>query len=60
MSNLYDCLIFFSFSCSAEQEGIKADPIEISQFVSFVKRNKLQTESFCIGPNECELDHCND
>ncbi|KAK6116928.1 hypothetical protein DH2020_049303 [Rehmannia glutinosa] len=37
---------------NAEQEGIKADPIEISQFVSFVKRNKLQMESFFIGPNQ--------
>ncbi|KAK6129827.1 hypothetical protein DH2020_036413 [Rehmannia glutinosa] len=39
-------------STIAEQEGIKADPIEISQFVSFVKRNKLQLESFFIGPNQ--------
>ncbi|KAL3844378.1 hypothetical protein ACJIZ3_001781 [Penstemon smallii] len=39
-------------STIAEQEGIKADPLEISQFISFVKRNKLQTESFFIGPNQ--------
>ncbi|KAH6774337.1 Profilin family protein [Perilla frutescens var. hirtella] len=39
-------------STIAEQEGIKADPTEISQFISFVKRNKLQTESFFIGPNQ--------
>ncbi|KAL6530827.1 hypothetical protein OROGR_014687 [Orobanche gracilis] len=39
-------------STIAEQEGIKADPIEISHFISFVKRNKLQTESFLIGPNQ--------
>ncbi|KAI3453919.1 hypothetical protein Pfo_010582 [Paulownia fortunei] len=39
-------------STIAEQEGIKADPIEISQFVSFVKRNKFQMESFFIGPNQ--------
>ncbi|XP_057780397.1 uncharacterized protein LOC130998967 isoform X2 [Salvia miltiorrhiza] len=39
-------------STIAEQEGIKADPIEISQFINFVKRNKLQTETFFIGPNQ--------
>ncbi|KAK4401056.1 hypothetical protein Sango_1211700 [Sesamum angolense] len=39
-------------STIAEQEGIKTDPIEISEFVSFVKRNKLQMETFFIGPNE--------
>lgn len=39
-------------STIAEQEGIKADPIEISQFINFVRRNKLQTESFFIGPNQ--------
>ncbi|XP_011072985.1 uncharacterized protein LOC105157982 isoform X1 [Sesamum indicum] len=39
-------------STIAEQESIKADPIEISEFVSFVKRNKLQMETFFIGPNE--------
>ncbi|KAL0447637.1 UNVERIFIED_CONTAM: hypothetical protein Slati_1891600 [Sesamum latifolium] len=36
-------------STIAEQEGIKADPIEISEFVSFVKRNKLQMETFLSG-----------
>lgn len=35
-----------------EQEGIKADPTELYQFVNFIKRNKLQTESFFIGPNQ--------
>ncbi|KAL2517350.1 Profilin family protein [Abeliophyllum distichum] len=39
-------------STIAEQEGIQADPIELSQFVSYVKRNKLQTESFFIGSNQ--------
>ncbi|KAL6578634.1 hypothetical protein OROMI_008850 [Orobanche minor] len=39
-------------STIAEQEGIKADPIEISRFISSVKRNKLQTEGFLIGPNQ--------
>ncbi|XP_038695376.1 uncharacterized protein LOC119992650 [Tripterygium wilfordii] len=36
-------------STIAEQEGIKADPIELRQFVNFVKRNKFETESFVIG-----------
>ncbi|KAL8156746.1 hypothetical protein AgCh_001739 [Apium graveolens] len=35
-----------------EQEGIKADPIELSQFINFIKRNNLQTESFFIGSNQ--------
>ncbi|XP_021753410.1 uncharacterized protein LOC110718806 [Chenopodium quinoa] len=39
-------------STIAEQEGYRADPIELSQFVNFVKRNKLQTETFLLGPNE--------
>ncbi|XP_043807235.1 uncharacterized protein LOC110602680 isoform X3 [Manihot esculenta] len=37
---------------SAEQEGIKVNPIELSQFIDFIKHNKLQTESFIIGPNQ--------
>ncbi|XP_009761901.1 uncharacterized protein [Nicotiana sylvestris] len=39
-------------STIAEQEGIKADPTEMCELVSFVKRNKLQTESFFIGQNQ--------
>ncbi|KMT01129.1 hypothetical protein BVRB_9g223810 [Beta vulgaris subsp. vulgaris] len=39
-------------STIAEQEGLQADIIEISQFVNFVKRNNLQTETFLLGPNE--------
>ncbi|KAL3645818.1 hypothetical protein CASFOL_010998 [Castilleja foliolosa] len=39
-------------STIAEQEGIRADPTEISQFINFVKRNNLQTESFFIGANQ--------
>lgn len=39
-------------SIIAEQEGIKANPIELSQFVDFIKRNKFQTESFIIGANQ--------
>ncbi|KAK6251629.1 hypothetical protein SCA6_005634 [Theobroma cacao] len=39
-------------STIAEQEGIKINPIELSQFVSFIKRNKLQTETFNIGHNQ--------
>ncbi|XVE57253.1 hypothetical protein DITRI_Ditri04bG0076800 [Diplodiscus trichospermus] len=40
------------WSTIAEQEGINISPIELSQFVSFIKRNKLQTESFVIGHNQ--------
>ncbi|MBA0584188.1 hypothetical protein Gorai_015013, partial [Gossypium raimondii] len=36
----------------AEQEGIKISPIELSQFVNFIKRNKLQKETFMIGNNQ--------
>ncbi|XP_075102770.1 uncharacterized protein LOC107774359 isoform X2 [Nicotiana tabacum] len=39
-------------STIAEQEGIKGDPTEMCELVSFVKRNKLQTESFFIGQNQ--------
>lgn len=43
-------------ACSAEQEGIiKVSPIELSEFISFVKRNRLQTESFIIGQNQCKF-----
>lgn len=43
---------------SAAQEGIKEDPTELSQFIGFVKRNKLQSETFFIAHNECELCCC--
>nr|GMD99247.1 ATP-dependent zinc metalloprotease [Ipomoea batatas] len=39
-------------STIAEQEGIKADPMELSQLVNFVKRNKFQSETFFIGQNQ--------
>ncbi|XP_062147234.1 uncharacterized protein LOC133854971 [Alnus glutinosa] len=39
-------------SIIAEQEGIQANPIELSQFVDFIKRNKFQTETFIIGANQ--------
>ncbi|XP_031247928.1 uncharacterized protein LOC116105663 isoform X1 [Pistacia vera] len=39
-------------ACSAEQEGIKVNPIELSQFLDFIKQNKLRTHSFIIGPNQ--------
>ncbi|XVF52177.1 hypothetical protein PTKIN_Ptkin04bG0243900 [Pterospermum kingtungense] len=39
-------------STIAEQKGIKMSPIELSQFVNFIKRNKMQTESFVIGHNQ--------
>lgn len=40
---------------SAEQEGIKISPIELSQFVNFIKRNKLQKETFMIRNNQCKF-----
>ena len=43
------------YACSAEQEGIKADPTEMCELISFIKRNKLQKESFVIGQNQCEF-----
>uniref|UniRef100_A0A2P2KT57 Uncharacterized protein LOC101305474 n=1 Tax=Rhizophora mucronata TaxID=61149 RepID=A0A2P2KT57_RHIMU len=43
---------FVSFS--AEQQGLKANPIDLSQFIEFVRRNKLQNETFIIGANECK------
>ncbi|KAJ4846368.1 hypothetical protein Tsubulata_010973 [Turnera subulata] len=39
-------------SYSAEQQGTKCNPMELSQFIDFVKRNKLQSESFTIGHNQ--------
>ncbi|KAH0645551.1 hypothetical protein KY290_034334 [Solanum tuberosum] len=39
-------------STIAEQEGIMADPTEMCELISFVKRNKLQEESFVIGQNQ--------
>ncbi|KAB5564339.1 hypothetical protein DKX38_004393 [Salix brachista] len=39
-------------SIIAEQEGINATPTEVSQFVDFVRRNKLQSEDFTIGQNQ--------
>ncbi|XP_044501214.1 uncharacterized protein LOC123222482 isoform X2 [Mangifera indica] len=39
-------------STIAEQEGQKVNPIELSQFVDFIKQNNLQTQSFIIGPNQ--------
>ncbi|KAH0648364.1 hypothetical protein KY285_033612 [Solanum tuberosum] len=35
-----------------KQEGIMADPTEMCELISFVKRNKLQKESFVIGQNQ--------
>ncbi|GAY53531.1 hypothetical protein CUMW_149810 [Citrus unshiu] len=35
-----------------EQEGMKADPVDLTEFVDFVKLNKLQTDCFFIGKNQ--------
>lgn len=53
---MVDLLIGLLDAGSAEQEGIKVNPIELSQFVDFIKHNKLQTESFIIGSNQCKLE----
>ncbi|WCJ25009.1 Profilin family protein [Euphorbia peplus] len=39
-------------STLAAQEGMKVNPIEVSHFIDFIKRNKLQTESFTIGSSQ--------
>ncbi|XP_004300395.1 PREDICTED: uncharacterized protein LOC101305474 isoform 3 [Fragaria vesca subsp. vesca] len=39
-------------STIVEQEGIKVTPIELSQFINFIKCDNLRTESFIIGPNQ--------
>ncbi|EPS73240.1 hypothetical protein M569_01515 [Genlisea aurea] len=39
-------------STIAEQEGIKAYPSEISQFLSYVNRNNLSNETFFIAQRE--------
>ncbi|XP_062026245.1 uncharacterized protein LOC133742578 isoform X1 [Rosa rugosa] len=39
-------------STIVEQEGIKVNAIELSQFIDFIKCDKLHTESFIIGPNQ--------
>ncbi|CAK9324443.1 unnamed protein product [Citrullus colocynthis] len=39
-------------STIAEQEGILLNPIELNQFVDFIKRDKPQNESFSIGSNQ--------
>ncbi|KAB1223088.1 hypothetical protein CJ030_MR2G013647 [Morella rubra] len=37
---------------NAEQEGIKANPMELNQFMDFIRCNKLRTESFILGANQ--------
>lgn len=31
------------------------NPIELAQFIDFIKCDKLHTESFIIGTNQCKL-----
>ncbi|KAI4314593.1 hypothetical protein L6164_027483 [Bauhinia variegata] len=38
---------------SKSQEGIKADPIELSHFGDFIKRKGFQKQSFIIRLNQC-------
>ena len=53
--NLFKKLNILGLSDSAEQEKIKINLIELSQFISFIKRNKLQIETFFIGQNQCKF-----
>ncbi|KAI3687254.1 hypothetical protein L1987_80948 [Smallanthus sonchifolius] len=39
-------------STIAEEEGIEADPIEVGEFVNFIKRGNYQSESFFIESNQ--------
>ncbi|KAF3449209.1 hypothetical protein FNV43_RR09937 [Rhamnella rubrinervis] len=39
-------------STIAAQEGIKVTPIELTHFIDFIKRDKMQTECFIIGLNQ--------
>ncbi|XP_052735026.1 uncharacterized protein LOC108344787 isoform X2 [Vigna angularis] len=53
----YCYIIFFNPKAKvvvtfAAQEGIKANPIELSNFMDFIKQNKLHTELFVIGSNQ--------
>ncbi|XP_076959326.1 uncharacterized protein LOC143635356 [Bidens hawaiensis] len=39
-------------STIAEEEGMEADPIEVREFVYFIKRGNYQTETFFIHSNQ--------
>ncbi|ONK59888.1 uncharacterized protein A4U43_C08F11990 [Asparagus officinalis] len=39
-------------STIAEQEGSNLKAIELKPFLDFIKRNSLQKDFFCIGPNQ--------
>ncbi|XP_062095965.1 uncharacterized protein LOC133801720 [Humulus lupulus] len=39
-------------SIIAEQEGIKVNPIHLTHFLDFIKRDKLHTETFTIAHNQ--------
>ncbi|KAK6947245.1 hypothetical protein RJ641_000718 [Dillenia turbinata] len=41
-----------------EQEGMKANPMEMNQIVDFVKRNNLQFDTFIIGTNQSRTRSC--
>ncbi|PPS18804.1 hypothetical protein GOBAR_AA01774 [Gossypium barbadense] len=51
-SRLLSTTVYDDLPDRAEQEGIKISPIELSQFVNFIKCNKLQKETFMIGNNQ--------
>lgn len=42
------------FLCRAEQEGIDLYPVELKQFIDFMRRGSLPTETFVLGSNQCK------
>lgn len=45
----------FDFICRAEQEGIDLYPVELKQFIDFMRRGNLPTETFVLGSNQCKV-----
>lgn len=39
---------------SAEQEGLKVTPLDLNEFVEFVKKKQFQSKTFFIADGECE------
>lgn len=44
------CVLF-----SAEQEGIDLYPVDLNQFIDFMRRGNLPTETFVLGSNQCNV-----
>lgn len=52
--NLSFFFLFF-YICRAEQEGIDLYPVELKQFIDFMRRGNLPTDTFVLGSNQCKL-----